>query len=60
MKLRKGAWKVIVLVAIMTITLMTVLEVFGTYGYFIIAACGFVSLLWLIAHVDKDYTERYK
>ena len=50
MKLRKGAWKLLVLAIALIVTLLAILQVFGAYGYFIIAALGFVSLIWLFVH----------
>ena len=50
MKLTKEAWKLLVLVIALIVALLAILQVFGTYGYFILAALGFVSLMWMFVH----------
>lgn len=52
-RFRKGAWKLLVLAMALIITLCVILEVFGAYGYFIIAGLGFMSLLWLLFEGEK-------
>ena len=50
MKLHKGAWKLLVLMIALIVTLLAILQVFGAYGYFILAALGFVLLMWIFVH----------
>ena len=50
MRLRKGAWKLLVLALALIVTMLAILQVFGAYGYFILAALGFISLMWMFVH----------
>ena len=54
MKLRKGAWKLLVLALALIVTLLAILQVFGAYGYFILAGLGFISLMWIFVHNNNN------
>lgn len=55
MRLRKGAWKLLVLALALIVTMFAILQVFGAYGYFILTALGFISLIWIFAHQGIKY-----
>lgn len=55
MKFKKGAWKLLVLAIALVVTMLAILQVFGAHGYFILAALGFISLMWIIVHDTIKY-----
>lgn len=55
MKFKKIAWKLLVLAIALVVTMLAILQVFGAYGYFILAALGFISLMWMFAHNTIKY-----